>query len=82
MKPVLRVLDVAAGAGDQTLDIARRVGASGSVLATDLSPAIIDLARGSMRGTRALKTSKRAPWTAKICKSPTQASTLLFAASA
>jgi len=36
-----RVLDVAAGAGDQTLDIARRVGASGQVLATDLSPQIL-----------------------------------------
>jgi SAM-dependent methyltransferase len=39
-----RVLDVAAGAGDQTLDIARRVGPEGHVLATDLSPAIIALA--------------------------------------
>ena len=41
-----RVLDVAAGAGDQTLDAAARVGAGGSVLATDLSPRIIELARG------------------------------------
>ena len=40
-----RVLDVAAGAGDQTLDIARRVGPQGQVLATDLSPAILALAR-------------------------------------
>jgi SAM-dependent methyltransferase len=40
-----RVLDVAAGAGDQTLDIARRVGPSGFVLATDLSPAILHLAQ-------------------------------------
>lgn len=40
----MRVLDVAAGAGDQTLDIARRVGRGGSVLATDLSPAIVALA--------------------------------------
>ena len=39
-----RVLDVAAGAGEQTLMIARRVGRSGSVLATDLSPAILALA--------------------------------------
>jgi SAM-dependent methyltransferase len=39
-----RVLDVAAGSGDQTLDILRRVGASGSVLATDVSPAILGLA--------------------------------------
>src|SRR6478736_10218777 len=40
-----RVLDVAAGSGDQSLDIARQVGASGHVLATDLSPAIARLAR-------------------------------------
>ncbi|MGB3310590.1 MAG: methyltransferase domain-containing protein [Nodosilinea sp.] len=39
-----RVLDVAAGAGNQTLDIARRVGPSGSVLATDLSPTILSYA--------------------------------------
>lgn len=38
------VLDVAAGAGDQTLDIARRVGPTGRVLATDLSPVILALA--------------------------------------
>ena len=43
----LRVLDVAAGAGDQTLDIARSVGPGGEVLATDLSPAI--LARAASR---------------------------------
>jgi ubiquinone/menaquinone biosynthesis C-methylase UbiE len=39
------VLDIAAGAGDQTLDIARRVGSGGSVLATDISPAILALAQ-------------------------------------
>lgn len=38
-----RVLDVAAGSGDQTLDIARRVGPAGSVLATDLSAAMVEL---------------------------------------
>jgi ubiquinone/menaquinone biosynthesis C-methylase UbiE len=38
------VLDVAAGAGDQTLDIAERVGTEGSVLATDLSPDILKFA--------------------------------------
>jgi len=43
--PGMRVLDVAAGAGEQTLAIARRVGATGQVLATDLSPAILALAR-------------------------------------
>jgi len=37
-----RVLDVAAGAGGQTLAAARRVGPSGEVLATDISPAILE----------------------------------------
>jgi ubiquinone/menaquinone biosynthesis C-methylase UbiE len=44
IKPGSRVLDVAAGAGDQTLDIAERVGPQGFVLATDLSPAILEFA--------------------------------------
>ena len=35
----------AAGAGDQTLNIARRVGPQGHVLATDLSPEILALAQ-------------------------------------
>lgn len=39
-----RVLDVAAGAGEQTLRAARRVGPTGHVLATDISPAILDYA--------------------------------------
>ena len=39
-----RVLDVAAGAGGQSLAAARRVGPSGSVLATDISPAILEFA--------------------------------------
>ena len=43
------VLDVAAGAGDQSLDIAQRVGPTGRVLATDLSPAILALARDNAR---------------------------------
>lgn len=44
-----RVLDVAAGAGEQTLAVAKRVGASGYVLATDLSPEILDYAGSSAR---------------------------------
>lgn len=36
-----RVLDVAAGAGGQTMAAARRVGSTGYVLATDLSPGIL-----------------------------------------
>ena len=39
--PGMRVLDVAAGAGEQTLAAARRVGPVGRVLATDLSPSIL-----------------------------------------
>ena len=38
------VLDVAAGAGEQTLTAARRVGPAGRVLATDLSPNILEFA--------------------------------------
>ena len=40
------VLDVAAGAGGQTLAAARRVGPGGSVLATDISPNILEFAAG------------------------------------
>lgn len=40
-----RVLDVAAGAGEQTIAAAQRVGPSGSVLATDLSPKILEFAQ-------------------------------------
>ncbi len=40
-----RVLDVAAGAGDQTMMVARRVGPTGHVLATDLSPGILEFAK-------------------------------------
>ena len=39
-----RVLDVAAGAGGQTLAAARRVGPSGRVVATDISPTILSYA--------------------------------------
>ena len=47
--PGSKVLDVAAGAGEQTMKIARRVGPSGSVLATDLSPVILALAETNAR---------------------------------
>jgi SAM-dependent methyltransferase len=39
--PGSRVLDIAAGAGEQTLVAARRAGAAGYVLATDISPTIL-----------------------------------------
>ncbi len=38
------VVDVAAGAGDQTMDAARRVGPTGYVLATDISATILEFA--------------------------------------
>jgi SAM-dependent methyltransferase len=44
-----RVLDVAAGAGGQTLDAARKVGPTGHVLATDISPAILEYAAASAK---------------------------------
>ena len=44
-----RVLDVAAGAGGQTLAAARRVGPSGLVLATDISSRILELAAREAR---------------------------------
>ncbi|MEO7254064.1 MAG: methyltransferase domain-containing protein [Casimicrobium sp.] len=47
--PGSRVLDIAAGAGDQTVDIARRIGPNGFVLATDLSTPILALAQGNLR---------------------------------
>ena len=49
IRPGSRVLDVAAGAGGQTLAAARRVGPSGTVLATDLSPNILDYAERAAR---------------------------------
>ena len=42
--PDARVLDVAAGSGGQSLVAARRVGPGGEVRATDISPAILELA--------------------------------------
>src|SRR3712207_3862857 len=40
-----RVLDLGAGTGDPTLLAARRVGPGGTVLATDISASMLDLAR-------------------------------------
>ena len=44
-----RVLDVAAGAGGQSLTAARRAGDGGSVLATDISPNLLDFAASRAR---------------------------------
>jgi SAM-dependent methyltransferase len=47
--PGSRVLDVAAGAGDQTIVAARRAGPTGRVLATDISPTILRYAQAAAR---------------------------------
>ena len=44
-----RVLDIAAGAGEQTLTAARRTGPAGYVLATDISPTILRHALANAR---------------------------------
>jgi SAM-dependent methyltransferase len=49
IRPGMRVLDVAAGAGDQTLEIALRVGVGGQVLATDISAQMITRAETRLR---------------------------------
>ncbi len=48
LRPGARVLDLAAGAGDQTKDVAQAVGPSGHVLATDISPRILAFARRNL----------------------------------
>ncbi len=45
--PGSRVLDIAAGAGEQTLAAARRAGPTGHVLATDISPTILRYAKSA-----------------------------------
>src|SRR5687768_4088427 len=40
-----KILDIAAGAGEQSIVAAKRVGATGHVLATDLSPNILEFAK-------------------------------------
>lgn len=55
-----RVLDVAAGAGGQTIAAARRVGASGAVLATDISSHILRYAaeEAERHGLRNIETQR------------------------
>jgi SAM-dependent methyltransferase len=49
IEPGSRVLDLAAGAGGQTLAAARRAGSDGAVLATDISSRILELAEQEAR---------------------------------
>jgi len=48
--PGSRVLDIAAGEGDQSLTVAQRVGPSGYVLATDIAPNLVAIATRVFRG--------------------------------
>jgi ubiquinone/menaquinone biosynthesis C-methylase UbiE len=54
-----RVLDVAAGAGDQSLDIAARVGLRGRLLITDLSAGILTLAEQKLRAAGYMQVEAR-----------------------
>jgi SAM-dependent methyltransferase len=58
LNPGQRVLDVAAGAGEPSVSAAERVGPSGSVLATDISEGIVELARqvARERGLKQIET--------------------------
>jgi SAM-dependent methyltransferase len=47
IKPGERILDIGCGCGDTTLDLARRVGPSGSVTGVDISTIMIERARES-----------------------------------
>ncbi len=49
LEPGCRILDVAAGAGEQSLAAARRAGPDGHVLATDISGNILDFAEQSAK---------------------------------
>jgi SAM-dependent methyltransferase len=55
-----RVLDIAAGAGGQTLSAASRVGPDGAVLATDIAPAILAYAERAAREAGLRNVSVRA----------------------
>ena len=47
IEPGMRVLDLACGAGNQTIRAARRVGPNGSVVASDISPTMLEYVRQS-----------------------------------
>lgn len=51
IEPGQRVLDIGTGIGEPALTAARRVGPSGRVVATDLSPAMLDIARDRARAS-------------------------------
>jgi ubiquinone/menaquinone biosynthesis C-methylase UbiE len=79
VRPGMRVLDLACGAGTQSIRAARRVDANGSVLATDISPTMLEhVRRNAMAaGVRNIETLECAaedlserlgPFDAAICR--------------
>lgn len=80
VKPGSRVLDVAAGAGDQTLHAAKRVGPNGFVLANDISSKIPELAQQNASGS-GYKNVRSASWMARGLMSNLAASMRPFRAS-
>lgn len=57
-----RVVDVACGTGDLSLELARRVGASGEVVGCDFSEQMLELARAKAAGEPALAAGVRFEW--------------------
>ena len=47
IQPGMRVLDLACGAGSQTIQTAKRVGPSGSIVASDISATMLESVRQS-----------------------------------
>jgi SAM-dependent methyltransferase len=79
IRPGMRVLDLACGAGSQSIQAAKRVGPNGKVVASDISGAMLEYVRqnASRAGLRNIETLERAadeldemqpPFDASICR--------------
>ena len=85
VKKGYRVLDIAAGAGEQSITAAKKVGPEGYVLATDIAPEILEyaleLAKEKGIDNIDVEVVFDPPWRAKISPFRTIHSTRLFPAS-
>jgi len=79
IRPGMRVLDIACGAGSQSIQAAKRVSASGSVVASDISGTMLEhvrrnAARAGLTNIETLECAadeldeKQAPFDAAICR--------------
>src|SRR5215204_10717 len=50
IRPGMRVLDLACGAGTQSIQVAKRIGATGTVVAIDISPTMLEHVRQNAIG--------------------------------